>query len=248
MLIKMIPTYIISLKDHKYKRDNLINQIKKQGQDKYEIIDAFDARNMNFQQFPNYKRNLRLNLYGKDLIGPEFGCYLSHKNIFQKIVNENIPYAIVLEDDAKLKDNFFFVIENLLKKYPELDLVRFLGKNKIDDKPKRDILKLVEGYNLVRLHGSPGGTYSYVISKSGAKKMLLKISNFKELMENEPANKLSIETRESIVMPLITIQQYALQIVKEIDKGLYDKNYKETFEKMITRSLYGNINASRNSA
>ena len=80
------------------------------------------------------------------------------------------------------------------------------------------------------------------------KKMLLKISNFKELMENEPANKLSIETRESIVMPLITIQQYALQIVKEIDKGLYDKNYKETFEKMITRSLYGNINASRNSA
>ena len=29
------------------------------------------------------------------------------------------------------------------------------------------------------------------------KKMLLKISNFKELMENEPANKLSIETRES---------------------------------------------------
>jgi len=172
----MIPTYIISLKDHKYKRDNLINQIKKQGQDKYEIIDAFDARNMNFQQFPNYKRNLRLNLYGKDLIGPEFGCYLSHKNIFQKIVNENIPYAIVLEDDAKLKDNFFFVIENLLKKYPELDLVRFLGKNKIDDKPKRDILKLVEGYNLVRLHGSPGGTYSYVISKSGAKKMLLKMN------------------------------------------------------------------------
>ena len=33
------------------------------------------------------------------------------------------------------------------------------------------------------------------------KKMLLKISNFKELMENEPANKLSIQTRENVVMP-----------------------------------------------
>ena len=81
------------------------------------------------------------------------------------------------------------------------------------------------------------------------KKMLLKISNFKELMENEPANKLSIQTRENVVMPLITIQQYALQIVKEIESGEIDdlKEY-QYYEKMITRSLYGNINASRNSA
>ena len=80
------------------------------------------------------------------------------------------------------------------------------------------------------------------------KKMLLKISNFKNLMENEPANKLSIETREEIVMPLITIQQYALQIVNEIDSNKLDNSKKPIFEKMITRSLYGNINASRNSA
>ena len=80
------------------------------------------------------------------------------------------------------------------------------------------------------------------------KKMLLKISNFKELMENEPANKLSIQTRENVVMPLITIQQYALQIVKEIESGDLDDKKISVFEKIITRSLYGNINASRNSA
>ncbi|MBC8396234.1 MAG: phosphoenolpyruvate carboxylase, partial [Flavobacteriales bacterium] len=84
----------------------------------------------------------------------------------------------------------------------------------------------------------------YVLTK----KMLLKISNFKELMENEPANKLSIETRENIVLPLITIQQYALQIVKEIESGDLKETNKSVFEKIITRSLYGNINASRNSA
>ena len=80
------------------------------------------------------------------------------------------------------------------------------------------------------------------------KKMLLKISEFKELMENEPANKLSITTRENIVMPLITIQQYALQKVKKIESGEIEENDKSLFEKIITRSLYGNINASRNSA
>ena len=80
------------------------------------------------------------------------------------------------------------------------------------------------------------------------KKMLLKISDFKELMENESANKLSIQTRENVVMPLITIQQYALQIVNEIESGDIDDKKISVFEKIITRSLYGNINASRNSA
>jgi phosphoenolpyruvate carboxylase len=69
------------------------------------------------------------------------------------------------------------------------------------------------------------------------KKMLLKISNFNELMENEPANKLSIQTRENVVMPLITIQQYALQIVKEIESGDLDDKKISVFEKIITIAL-----------
>jgi phosphoenolpyruvate carboxylase len=67
-------------------------------------------------------------------------------------------------------------------------------------------------------------------------------------MENDPANKLSIQTRENIVMPLITIQQYALQVVKEIESGDIGDIDISVYEKIITRSLYGNINASRNSA
>ena len=84
----------------------------------------------------------------------------------------------------------------------------------------------------------------YKLSKS----MILKLSGFKELMENEPANKASIQTREKIVLPLITIQQYALIKIKEIERGTINKNKLKTFEKMVTRSLFGNINASRNSA
>ena len=61
-------------------------------------------------------------------------------------------------------------------------------------------------------------------------------------MEEEPFSKASIAIREKIVLPLLTIQQYALQ---QIIKG--DKNT-EVYKKIVTRSLYGNINASRNSA
>ena len=81
-----------------------------------------------------------------------------------------------------------------------------------------------------------------------SKLLILKLSGFKNLMENEPANKASIETREKIVLPLITIQQYALRKIKQIEGGELAKSELKTYEKMVTRSLFGNINASRNSA
>jgi phosphoenolpyruvate carboxylase len=74
-----------------------------------------------------------------------------------------------------------------------------------------------------------------------AKKYLLKLTGQSELMENEPAGKASIMMREKIVLPLLTIQQYALG-------KLHKKGSDEVLEKMVTRSLFGNINASRNSA
>ena len=55
--------------------------------------------------------------------------------------------------------------------------------------------------------------------------------------------------RKSIVLPLLTIQQYALREVQNMNKsGVTDPKKLETFEKIVTRSLFGNTNASRNSA
>jgi phosphoenolpyruvate carboxylase len=80
-------------------------------------------------------------------------------------------------------------------------------------------------------------------------KLLLKLTGYKELMENEPAGKASIDVRESIVLPLLTIQQYALKRIQKLEKEeSKDKGQIEIFEKIVMRSLFGNINASRNSA
>jgi phosphoenolpyruvate carboxylase len=61
-------------------------------------------------------------------------------------------------------------------------------------------------------------------------------------MEQEAISRMSVEIREHIVLPLLVIQQYGLQ---QISKNTANKSIYET---MVTRSLYGNINASRNSA
>jgi phosphoenolpyruvate carboxylase len=81
------------------------------------------------------------------------------------------------------------------------------------------------------------------------KDLLLKVSDFKSLMENEPAGKASIKAREEIVQPLLTIQQFALMELQELKSFSNSDSKKiQILEAMITRSLFGNINASRNSA
>ncbi|MBC7642528.1 MAG: phosphoenolpyruvate carboxylase [Flavobacterium sp.] len=82
-----------------------------------------------------------------------------------------------------------------------------------------------------------------------SKKMLLKIANHKQLMENYPDGRASIALREQIVIPLLTIQQYALLRIKQLENdNVTNVNLIENYQKIVTRSLFGNTNASRNSA
>ena len=81
------------------------------------------------------------------------------------------------------------------------------------------------------------------------KRLLLKLVDIEYLMENDPVSKASIDVRESIVLPLLTIQQYALKKIQELEKDKSNnKDQITVYEKLVTRSLFGNINASRNSA
>ncbi|MDC7994825.1 phosphoenolpyruvate carboxylase [Altibacter sp. HG106] len=81
------------------------------------------------------------------------------------------------------------------------------------------------------------------------KRLLLKLTGYEALMQHEPAGKASIQVRESIVLPLLTIQQFALRHIQQLEReGTPDPEELAVFEKIVTRSLFGNINASRNSA
>ncbi len=75
---------------------------------------------------------------------------------------------------------------------------------------------------------------------------VLQLTGNKELMEKEPTGRESIKLRDRIVLPLLTIQQYALHHL-HTDETLTEEE-KSVYEKMVTRSMFGIINAARNSA
>lgn len=74
----------------------------------------------------------------------------------------------------------------------------------------------------------------------------LDVSGLSELMGNNPNSKQSVHLREQIVLPLIAIQQTALMNLRTLN----DENRKNElrYRKLIIRSMFGIINAARNSA
>jgi phosphoenolpyruvate carboxylase len=74
--------------------------------------------------------------------------------------------------------------------------------------------------------------------------LYLELSNTQSLMENDILAKHSILLRDRIVLPLLTVQQYALCSVQV---PTISSELKASYEKLLTRTMFGIINAARNS-
>ena len=163
---------------------------------------------------------------------------------------------------SQLKQNVpgFFGVGTALKHYEdagEFEKVQTLFKTS-------DFFKTLIGNSMMSLSKSFFGLTRYMAEDpeygefwtiiyneyETSKRLILKLTGYKELMEEEPVSKASIAVRESIVLPLLTIQQYALKKIQELEKAGVkpDDEQMKIFASMVTRSLFGNINASRNSA
>jgi phosphoenolpyruvate carboxylase len=73
---------------------------------------------------------------------------------------------------------------------------------------------------------------------------VLEVTSLDELMQSNPLNRDSIKLRERIVLPLIAIQQFALQRLRNETDGQHTR----TYQKLVLRCMFGIINAARNSA
>jgi phosphoenolpyruvate carboxylase len=79
-------------------------------------------------------------------------------------------------------------------------------------------------------------------------KYILQLTDKTELMADYPVDQLSIQMRERIVLPLTTIQQYAIGVIRKIEAGEHSPEIRESLERLVVRCSFGIINAGRNSA
>jgi glycosyl transferase family 25 len=115
--------FIISLKDSP--RRKFIGPAMERLGISFEFFEAVDGRRMSQAElaaaYDGSGRKIR------QLSPGEIGCALSHMSIYRKMVADNIPAAIVLEDDALVGPS----LSNFIERIPEIpmraDLISFLS-------------------------------------------------------------------------------------------------------------------------
>ena len=96
----------------------------------YQIIDACDGEKMPKSDYASRLNDefWRINR-GRRLSPSEIGCYLSHYGVWQKIVVDKIPHAVILEDDAVLTPDFAEIVRHLCVAPVAWDMIIFHSKN-----------------------------------------------------------------------------------------------------------------------
>jgi len=233
--------------------------------DCYETMDnlskiSYDAY-VKFKSHPKFLSYLEhmstLKYYSKTNVGSR----PSKRNSDDKLVFSNLRAIPFVGSWSQLKQNVpgFFGVGYAIKHYDdlgELNKVKKLYKESSFFKTliENSMMSLSKSFlDLTKYMSNDkeyGDFWNIIYDEyNNTLEMLYKLTGSKKLMKEEPAGKLSIEASESIVLPLLTIQQHALKKLQELKKDPI-KNSDEIviYDKIVTRSLFGNINASRNSA
>lgn len=153
---------IVNLPRRKDRRERLKGQLDTQGINNYLFIDAVDGRDIDIHNNGDIEDKTR----------PKgvYGCYLSHMKVWDYIVDNDLEYALVLEDDVNIENDFInkvdSLIDSLKSKGKEWDIL-YIGINCFD--------KCIGNYvddNAYYITTQPyWGTQSYIIKKEAIMKI-----------------------------------------------------------------------------
>ena len=162
--------FIVSLKDSK-RRQHCAERMKKHDV-KWEWFDGINGRELSEKDKCRLVNDefWRANR-GRRLSPGEIGCALSHLYLWQKIIDKGIPFAVILEDDAVLKDDFFAVVRDAVENKTDWDMIILHPKKRYAvDTVICNIGK--EGRQLVRYKRRVGQTLAYIITAEAAEKLV----------------------------------------------------------------------------
>lgn len=178
---KSIKVFIVSLADELERRRSISTQLDKQSID-YSFFNAIDLRGEKAVLKEGFysKIEAKINI-GRDMTPGEVGCAASHRYVYDQVLKDKLDFALILEDDAILKCDLNKILKMVEIVTCEWDVL-ILGYSKITEsdhdfvdkmEPVGDFRLEENGFRFGRVWRNwTCGTVAYVISKSGAEKML----------------------------------------------------------------------------
>ncbi|EMB19823.1 hypothetical protein HMPREF9723_02520 [Treponema denticola OTK] len=161
-------TFVLNLEhntERKKYMQNLLNDIPID----YEFFPAVYGKSItNIEQF--YDSILAEKKAKRQLNVGEIGTAISHKNIYKKMIDENIEQALILEDDVTFLDGFIDVYKKIEKINVgnKIILLGTIVKKKIKKIWKK---KLTSEHSMYLVLNNYAGAYGYIIGLDAAKKI-----------------------------------------------------------------------------
>ena len=98
--------FVINLERVATRRNYIEQHVKDLNLTNVEFINAVDGKTISDKEFDAlHDRKWANKCVKRPLVRTEIACTLSHLKCYERIVDENLKGAIVLEDDAKLSRN-----------------------------------------------------------------------------------------------------------------------------------------------
>ena len=98
--------FYINLDKDIERRTSMERQLKSLGL-RYQRIPAVYGRELSEEVLLEcYSRRKALRCQSRELTFAEIGCAMSHIHVYRKIIEQKLPYALILEDDVLIPENF----------------------------------------------------------------------------------------------------------------------------------------------
>ena len=172
--IKKLENYVISLTSAHDRKAHIREQFNLKNIE-FNFFDAVTPDNVEAVAW-----NLNFQIKNNILTVNELACFLSHFSLWNKIVNENISYMAIFEDDVYLSDS----AEKFLNAtdWIEGDIIKIEKVSKtvlLKNKREKNIdgLNYIQGF-LMKGHMGAGG---YILSLNAAKKIIEYVKSLSEI-------------------------------------------------------------------
>ena len=151
------------------------------------ISQQLEQQNLSFKRIPGVdvkeRQDLKNKYYSKvrnkldyhtPLTDGEIGCYIAHRNAWKAILDDNIDFGLVLEDDAYLKENLKLILDNLHNTKSDWDILKLAD---LSTSPRKGAnIEKFQKFDIQSYYKPPTLCIAEVISKEGAE-ILLNLSN-----------------------------------------------------------------------
>lgn len=144
----------------------------------WEFFDACESLSpdLDYNERDAYVRN------GRALHPRELACYSSHYSVWKKIADENIPQALIIEDDAAVEWPFVRLLFSYDLAAEGLHYLKLFNNRPV---PFRVVQEPFLHKSLVRFSGYAHGMVAYVVTAEGARRLVERLQKVYRPVDDE---------------------------------------------------------------